>query len=75
MKQPWVCESCTRVEEIVITPGGMIRVDGAWLEDDEREELARADGFPDFQTMLEFWKGRLPFRGHIIHWRYLERAS
>lgn len=61
---------CTRVEEILITPGGMIRVAGEWLEDDEREALARRDGFPDFGTMMEFWKEReLPFRGHIIHWR------
>jgi hypothetical protein len=24
--------------------------------------------------MMEFWKGRLPFEGHIIHWAYSKLA-
>lgn len=61
---------CTRIENILITPGGMVRVNGNYLEDDERETLARADGFQDFATFIAFWSGRLPFRGHIIHWKW-----
>ena len=38
------------------------------LSADEREKLARLDGFEDFTEMKAFWKGRLPFRGEIIHW-------
>ncbi len=63
---------CVRVEDIVITPGGMVRVAGQWLADDEREALARKDGFPDFASMIQFWrtpKNRLPFHGDIIHWK------
>jgi|SRR5579864_6215521 len=60
---------CTAVQNILITPGGMVRIDGIYLEDDEREALSRRDGFSNFQEMLAFWNGRLPFRGHIIHWR------
>lgn len=63
---------CTAVQNILITPGGVIRIDGLYLEGDECEALARRDGFSSFAEMLEFWqspKTRLPFRGHIIHWR------
>jgi hypothetical protein len=46
------------------------------LDADERNSLAWRDGFRSrghdeaFAEMMEFWAGRLPFRGHIIHWRY-----
>lgn len=63
---------CVKVERILITPGGVIRIDGEYLDDSERELLARRDGFADFASMLAFWqkpKNRLPFHGHIIHWR------
>lgn len=62
---------CAAVQNILITPG-MVRIDGVYLEDDEREAFARRDGFSNFQEMLKFWKepkDRLPFRGNIIHWR------
>ncbi len=38
------------------------------LSADEREKLARLDGFENFTEMKAFWKGRLPFKGEIIHW-------
>jgi hypothetical protein len=38
------------------------------LNIDEAQQLARADGFKDFYTMMEFWEGRLPFHGDLIHW-------
>jgi hypothetical protein len=40
------------------------------LSTDEREKLARLDGFEDFTEMKAFWKGRLPFKGEIIHWKF-----
>jgi hypothetical protein len=49
-----------------------IKVDDEELSADEREQLARRDGFQNFAEMMEFWrapKNRLPFRGHIIHWK------
>ena len=62
---------CTRVESIQITSHGDVRVGGELLALDERNALAKRDGFGDFAEMLLFWRSptnRLPFRGHIIHW-------
>lgn len=39
------------------------------LDVNEVEALARRDGFADFAEMMTFWSGRLPFYGHIFHWR------
>lgn len=47
------------------------------LDTSERDQFARRDGFADFADMMEFWgartlggkKSRLPFYGHIFHWR------
>ena len=70
--------TCTLVQEIHISrvvmasigwKGNLIFVDEVQLSVDECESLARADGFSDFATMMEFWKGRLPFDGQIIHWK------
>jgi hypothetical protein len=50
-----------------------VLIDGQELSADEREALARRDGFPNFEEMIWFWqqpKNRLPFRGHIIHWQF-----
>lgn len=62
---------CTRIEEILITktPLPRVVVDGHMLDQDEEHLLAYRDGFANFDQMLSFWKGRLPFTGHIIHWR------
>lgn len=64
---------CTRVETIEINAqtSAMIRIDGVLLDHSEREQLAKRDGFKDWDDMLSFWEGRLPFEGHIIHWRHL----
>ena len=67
---------CIAVEEIEIDACGhecncdpLLVVDGVELDATERDALARRDGFGDFNEMLNFWAGRLPFKGHIIHWR------
>jgi hypothetical protein len=62
---------CTRVESIEINAqtSGMVTVGGVPLDYHEREELAYADGFTNWDEMLAFWDGRLPFKGHIIHWK------
>lgn len=47
-------------------------IDGEELSRSEAEALARRDGFKDFNDMMLFWqvpKNKLPFEGHIIHWR------
>lgn len=64
---------CLKVERIVIGANGVVIVDGEQLAKDEREALARRDGFQSFSDMLAFWDGRLPFEGHIIHWDYTRR--
>ena len=67
---------CLKVEEIEIDACGhecncdpFVAIAGIELNESEREALAVRDGFASFDQMLEFWAGRLPFRGHIIHWR------
>lgn len=50
-----------------------VRIDDHELCGDERENLARRDGFNNFSEMMSFWDGRLPFSGHIIHWRFREK--
>jgi uncharacterized protein YqfB (UPF0267 family) len=74
---------CVKVEEIEIcavdhpTHSGVtkvftIEIDGHYLDRSEKEALARRDGFDSLAAMMRFWqepKNRLPFRGHIIHWR------
>ena len=62
----------TRVQDIVIDDLCGIMVDGDGLSLVEREELAVADGFSNYEQMLRFWDGRLPFSGDIIHWRKIE---
>lgn len=68
---------CVKVEEIEIDACGhqcncdpFVSIDGIELTESERESLAKRDGFEDFDTMLDFWAGRLPFKGQIIHWRF-----
>ena len=62
---------CTRVEAIEINAktSRMVTVDGVLLDYNERERLAYADGFANWDEMLKFWEGRLPFVGQIIHWK------
>lgn len=66
---------CVRVEDIEIQ-AHEIRIAGQALSPDERNMLAWADGFRSkgrhraFEEMMEFWDGRLPFQGDVIHWRY-----
>jgi hypothetical protein len=66
---------CVKLEEIEIKDGAFgdenhasISIDGHKLARDEREALARRDGFESAEEMIQFWRGRLPFKGHIIHW-------
>lgn len=50
-------------------------IDGNELSGDEKETLARRDGFRNFAEMMAFWEGRLPFSGHIIHWKAPKKAK
>lgn len=67
---------CVKVQEIVIGLNHCVYIDRYLLQADECNALAWRDGFRDrgrahaFEQMMEFWEGRLPFKGHIIHWRY-----
>lgn len=67
--------TCTKIQTIEIAVGHfsgqtLVWVDGVELSDDERESLAQHDGFDDFAEMTEFWEGRLPFTGVIVHWAF-----
>jgi hypothetical protein len=71
---------CTKVGDIDIflCPlvfggyGAGVVIDGEALDESERERLAWADGFASFKAMLDFWEGKLPFHGEIIHWNTRE---
>jgi hypothetical protein len=67
---------CSKIETIEIDACGhecncdpFVAIDGVELGKSEREAFAMRDGFTSFDEMLDFWAGRLPFRGHVIHWR------
>lgn len=61
--------------EVLANVEDMIVIDGVRLSFDEANALAWRDGFRSrgrewaFDEMLEFWRGRLPFYGHIFHWK------
>jgi hypothetical protein len=60
--------TCTAVQDITITARQKVIIDGVALGGDECEALARSDGFDSFASMMEFWNGRRPFTGQVIHW-------
>ena len=67
---------CVAVGEIEIDACGhecncdpFVAIDGVELSESEREALAICDGFESFAEMLDFWAGRLPFKGHITYWK------
>lgn len=74
----WVC---SRVDAIRIERGSFsfplgVNINGLRLTNDEVESLLYRDGFRDetgnlnsAAQALRFWNGRLPFEGHLIHWR------
>lgn len=66
---------CSRVDEIEIDRLGRIWINAEQLSQDEAEALAVADGFANYAEMLTFWDGKLPFEGHVIHWRYPEGGA
>ena len=60
----------TAIEPVVIRPDGIL-VRERWLTSGETDLLAMRDGFPQgFGEMLDFWRGRLPFEGFAVHWRW-----
>lgn len=73
---------CVRVEDIHIEAYGhpsvplIVYIAGHPLHSEEANMLFLRDGFRDLtgetyqhiHQAAEFWKGRLPFVGHIIHW-------
>lgn len=72
---------CVKVEEIIITKFQLVMINDQPLSLDECKSLAWRDGFRSqsrdeaFAEMMEFWEGRLPFRGHIIHWLWSRQCG
>lgn len=50
-------------------------IDGAQLSKPECERFAKSDGFQSYDAMLQFWDGRLPFHGDLIHWESDKEAA
>lgn len=67
---------CYKVSEIVIG-NCKVFVDGKKLNANQRETLAKQDGFEGFYTMMLFWEQNnvLPFVGDIIYWKDLKPAT
>jgi hypothetical protein len=64
---------CVSVQDIRIgRRPHTVHIDGELLSPDECELFARQDGFDSFTEMMEYWRGRLPFEGHLIRWKYPE---
>lgn len=72
---------CVKVDEVTIAfepilETIVVRINGERLSLDECNGLGWRDGFRGrglegaFAEMLEFWDGRLPFEGDMIHWEY-----
>jgi hypothetical protein len=70
---------CVRVEEITVKMFGaavLVTIQDNLLDNSEMNELAWRDGFRGrsrcqaFSEMMDFWAGRLPFHGQIIHWKW-----
>lgn len=70
---------CTKVQDVTIRLGKrgdpaefrglpIVEIEKVPLSIDECEALSRSDGFTCFAQMMDFWDGRLPFRGDMIHW-------
>jgi hypothetical protein len=75
---------CTKVERITIRGGFtgaittrplFIAIDDVHLLLDECEQLARSDGFESLLEMVAFWRGRTPFKGHIIYWNFEQQTN
>jgi len=60
--------TCYSVEGIEIWSSSLVQYRGIYLDPDERESLAHADGFSTWAEMFDFFKGRLPFCGLLIRW-------
>lgn len=71
-RYPCVKVECIEIDDLpeifLDKAGPVVRIDGQLLEHDECEQLARRDGFKSLAEMMDFWRGRLPFEGHILHW-------
>jgi hypothetical protein len=59
---------CIQIQRITITRRQCVLIDGDLLMADECDALAKLDGFESFADMMQFWDGRRPFVGQIIHW-------
>lgn len=63
---------CTGAAEIIITANGKVKVGKKWLTQQQREALAKNDGFESFDVMMRWWKqthkDKWPFIGDIIYW-------
>ena len=74
---------CTRVSDIEICrmhTALAVFIDGEVLSCDEAESLFQRDGFraegsAAITQAAKFWKGKLPFKGHLIHWKYEKGAG
>ena len=59
---------CYSAEVINIYNSTCVFYRGSFLNMDEREALAHADGFSTWEEMIDFFKGRLPLFGLLIRW-------
>ncbi len=66
---------CVRVSTIELDEAGQIKVNDVILDEQQASMLAVADGFHDFNHMLNYWREQLPFTGDLIEWKRITQTS
>ncbi len=63
---------CVRVEPMTITEFS-VKIRGKIIFSEQCNELARNDGFANFEEMFQFFKDRVPITGQLIFWKEPKR--
>lgn len=79
-RRAFLITSCSRVQPVMITPLGEFYIDGISIDPEDTREIARAEGFKNYDALLAYIKEKygLPFHGQLIHWplpTYHERGQ
>lgn len=69
-RRAFLITKCSRVQPVMITPFGEFYIDGISIDPGDTRLIARAEGFKNYDALLEFIKEKygLPFNGQLISW-------
>lgn len=60
-------QTCISVQNISISPGGLVLIDGRGLNQYTKNMLAENDGFESFEYFMKWFKDGM-HNGQLIHW-------